>query len=482
MAKKKQGDGSVFQRKDGRWEGRIVVGYKENGYAQTKNVTAHTKTECQEKLAKLREECGRRSEKIKPDMPFGDWIDFWYQNYSAPKLRPTTQACYSIRIYTHIIPSVGSIPLNKLTQNDLQQFYARLKKSGRKKHVDKFGEGLSDRMVRSCHTTCRTALEKAVNEGLIRINPAVGCKLPPKKAKEMQVLTPPEITRFLIQAREEGYYELFLLELTTGMRRGEILALKWRDLNLKTGELHISRQVLKVNGKVLISTPKTKSSNRMILLPPEMLELLAELKTRTDSEWIFPSPLDLTQPRHPSAVYHRFQKILERANCKLVRFHDLCHTFATMALENGMDIKTLSAMIGHVSAETTLNIYSHITDTMQQQAAARIDREIAGADTPIPEPNATDKASDGEATDQPTEPKFEPYKGKIRKPGTGCVTMINDHLYEGRFSPRVNGKRIARNIYATTREECEEKLKTLIVEMKKEIAEIKAGEKATNKG
>ena len=96
----------------------------------------------------------------------------------------------------------------------------------------------------------------------------------------------------------------------------------------------------------------------------------------------------------------------------------------------------------------TLNIYSHITDTMQQQAAARIDREIAGADTPIPEPNATDKASDSEADDQPTEPKFEPYKGKIRKPGTGCVTMINDHLYEGRFSPRVNGKRIARNIYA----------------------------------
>ena len=160
MAKKKQGDGSVFQRKDGRWEGRIVVGYKENGYAQTKNVTAHTKTECQEKLAKLREECGRRSEKIKPDIPFGDWIDFWYQNYSAPKLRPTTQACYSGRIYTHIIPSVGSIPLNKLTQNDLQQFYARLKKSGRKKHVEKFGEGLSDRMVRSCHTTCRTALKK----------------------------------------------------------------------------------------------------------------------------------------------------------------------------------------------------------------------------------------------------------------------------------------------------------------------------------
>lgn len=122
---------------------------------------------------------------------------------------------------------------------------------------------------------------------------------------------------------------------------------------------------------------------------------------------------------------------------------------------------------------TTLNIYSHITDTMQQQAAARIDREIAGADTPIPEPNATDKTSDSDTTDQPIEPKFEPYKGKIRKPGTGCVTMINDHLYEGRFTPRVNGKRISKNVYAKTREECEEKLAELIKTMKAEIAVMK---------
>ncbi len=141
-----------------------------------------------------------------------------------------------------------------------------------------------------------------------------------------------------------------------------------------------------------------------------------------------------------------------------------------MALENGMDIKTLSAMIGHVSAETTLNIYSHITDTMQQQAAARIDREIAGADTPIPEPTATDGVSDNEADNQPTEPKFEPYKGKIRKPGTGCVTMINDHLYEGRYTPtNAYGKRERHNIYAKTREECEEKLAEMITEVKAQI-------------
>lgn len=107
---------------------------------------------------------------------------------------------------------------------------------------------------------------------------------------------------------------------------------------------------------------------------------------------------------------------------------------------------------------------------------------LRGLIRPFPSRPQRTRQVDSEATDQPTEPKFEPYKGKIRKPGTGCVTMINDHLYEGRFSPRVNGKRIAKNIYATTREECEEKLKALIAEMKKDITEIKAGEKAINKG
>ncbi|MGM9664524.1 MAG: tyrosine-type recombinase/integrase [Eubacteriales bacterium] len=203
-----------------------------------------------------------------------------------------------------------------------------------------------------------------------------------------------------------------------------------------------------------------------------MVEILAELKKTATCDWLFPSPVKEGEPRNPDSLYGRFQKILQRAQCKKVRFHNLRHTFATMALENGMDIKTLSAMIGHISAETTLNIYSHITDTMQRQAAVRIDREIGGTDAQMPEPEPP-KASEQTQTNATAEPKFEPYKGKIRKPGTGCVTMINDHLYEGRFSPRVNGKRISKNIYATTREECEEKLAELIKTMKAEIAEMK---------
>ncbi|MFQ9737960.1 MAG: N-terminal phage integrase SAM-like domain-containing protein [Christensenellaceae bacterium] len=116
-----------------RWEGRVVIGYDEKGLPKTKSVFAHTKDACLEKLSTLKEQYGRISERLKPDMLLGDWIDFWYQYFSKPKLRVTTYSTYENRIYVHIIPGIGQIPLNKLSQNDLQQFYAKLKRTGRKR-------------------------------------------------------------------------------------------------------------------------------------------------------------------------------------------------------------------------------------------------------------------------------------------------------------------------------------------------------------
>ena len=185
--RRKKGEGSVRQRKDGRWEGRVVVGYDEKGLPRTKNVLAKTKRECQEKLKQLRETVtGSKTEKVRPEMPFGEWLDFWYQNYVKPQIRPTTQANYEAKIYQHIIPELGKIPLNQLAQKDLQQFYARMKTGGRLIRTEQFGKGLSDSMVRGLHAACRSALEKAVQEELIRTNPAVGCKLPPKRGREMR--------------------------------------------------------------------------------------------------------------------------------------------------------------------------------------------------------------------------------------------------------------------------------------------------------
>ena len=333
--KRKAGDGTVRQRKDGRWEGRIVIGYDDNGYPKTKNVLAKTKKECVEKLQKLKEECGGlKPEKVRSEMPFGDWLTYWYENHSKTKIRPTTQETYESRIRLHIIPEIGGIPLNKLTQNDLQQFYGRLKKSGRKRFTDKYGEGLSDRMVRMCHATCRSALEKAVQDGLIRVNPAIGCKLPPKKAREMQVLTREELQRFLIQAKFEGYYEVFLLDLATGLRRGELMALQWDDLNFKTGVLNVNKQVYDVRGQLQISTPKTKNSVRKIVLPPAVVAVLREYKKTVDSRWMFPSPVKEDCPITPGVVRRRLQLILEHARCKHVRFHDLRHPYVKHTTKN----------------------------------------------------------------------------------------------------------------------------------------------------
>ena len=326
-------------------------------------------------------------------------------------------------------------------------------------------------MVRMCHATCRSALEKAVQDGLIRVNPAIGCKLPPKKAREMQVLTREELQRFLIQAKFEGYYEVFLLDLATGLRRGELMALQWDDLNFKTGVLNVNKQVYDVRGQLQISTPKTKNSVRKIVLPPVVVAVLREYKKTVDSRWMFPSPVKEDCPITPGVVRRRLQLILEHAGCKHVRFHDLRHTFATLALESGMDVKTLSAMLGHVSAATTLDIYTHITDDMRLTAAANIDRGIGKA---APQEDASEPGQETAPAqaEKPRMTDFKPYVGRKRRSGTGCVSEINDHLFEGRYSPKwPDGKKHARNVYAHTREECEEKLKTLIVEMKAEIAE-----------
>ena len=183
---------------------------------------------------------------------------------------------------------------------------------------------------------------------------------------------------------------------------------------------------------------------------------------------MFPSPLKEDSPLDPAYIRTRLHLILEHAQCKQIRFHDLRHTFATMALGSGMDVKTLSSMLGHVSAATTLDIYTHITNPMRSEAAAKIDQRIAKVD-PKEKEVASERAP--ETDPQPFVP-FIPYNGKIRKAGTGCITQISEHCWEGRYSPMwPDGKKHSHNVYAYTREECEEKLKVLIIEMKIEIAE-----------
>ena len=369
--KRKQGDGTMRLRKDGRWEGRIVVEYDEKGIPKTKSVLAKTKAECEEKLKALRDKLGKSVERFKPDMPFGQWIDFWYQTYCQPALRETTKDSYKNIIYNHIIPTIGHIPLNKLTQNDLQQFYAKMKRQGRLQNTEKHGTGLSDRFVRSCHAHCRSALQRAVTEGLITKNPSLGCKLPPKKGREMQVLTPAEIERFLARAREEGYYELFLLELSTGMRRGEICGLKWSDISFLDGTLSVKRSVSsKAGGGVTVGDTKTGAGVRTIVMPPSVATMLEKKQTTAVSQWVFPNFENPALPLNPTAAYDKLKRILKRAELPLIRFHDLRHTFATHAIQGGVDAKTLAGLLGHTDASFTLDTYTHMTSDMHKHASS----------------------------------------------------------------------------------------------------------------
>ena len=273
--------------------------------------------------------------------------------------------------------------------------------------------------------------------------------------------------RFLEVAKADPVWsDFFYTELTTGLRLGEICGLRWQDFEEKTGRLHIRRSVhRRKGGGVRVGETKTETGTRTILLPPSTVEILKARKKKSYSYWIFHNPVVPEVPMDPSTAYHRLKTLLRHAELPSIRFHDLRHTFATMALEHGMDVKPLSTIIGHVSSATTLDIYSHVTDTMQKQAAVKIDHQIGKTDAPMPPEEKK------QHTDQSS---FQPYQPKRRKSGTGCAYQINDHLWEGKYSPKgADGKRISRNVYAKTKEECEEKLAVMIGEVKREIEQQK---------
>lgn len=265
---------------------------------------------------------------------------------------------------------------------------------------------------------------------------------------------------------DECWHDFFYLEITTGLRRGEICGLMWTDFDAEKGTLTVRRTLHnKVGGGYYVGETKTGAGRRIIKLPPSTVQLLSARKRTSISQWIFPNPIHPEDPIMPNSGYTRMKKLLAEAGLPDMRFHDLRHTFATMSLEHGMDVKTLSAIIGHVSAKTTLNIYTHITNEMQENAAASIDRGIAKAEISRQKAEAASEAQ-----------RFEPYTPPRRRPGTGYIKQLKEDLWEGRYSPVwPDGKKHSRNVYGRTREECEEKLAKLILQMKAEIAALRNG-------
>ena len=181
---------------------------------------------------------------------------------------------------------------------------------------------------------------------------------------------------FLDEAKSSGVYELYYIELATGLRRGELLGLKWEDIDLTAGVIRVRRQVSRIDGKIVEAPLKTKNAYRTVTISPQAVEVLNAQKAKTNDEYVFPSPNG--GPISPDSVNNMLKRVLKRAGIPRVRFHDLRHTFATLALQNGVDIKTVSGMLGHFSADFTLDTYAHVTTAAQKEAARTMEVILAG--------------------------------------------------------------------------------------------------------
>ena len=376
MAKKRaNGEGNIRKRADGRWEGRYTAGYHpETGKRIIKNVLGKTQAECKAKLKKAIEESQSLDVGRADEYTVAAWLRTWFELYAKPHIRPSTMNYYHRNIEQHIIPAIGDIPLNKLTTRDLQKLCNDLQSNGRLRKVQKKEKpGLSNSTVRGIHMMLHNDLDRAMKEKLILSNPTENCIIPKIEKQEMKILRPDPISSYLNAAERRNALPMFYLELVSGLRKGELTALLWSDLDIQNRTISVSKQYVKnPNGELALTRPKTETSVRKVSIPQEAVDLLiSEHDKHPDNPYMFPSPIT-GEMYYPDSIVNLHKKILKDAGLPHIRFHDLRHTFATLALQNGVDVKTVSSMLGHYDAGFTLRTYTHATRQMQQKAAEKM--------------------------------------------------------------------------------------------------------------
>ena len=318
MAKRRaNGEGNIRKRKDGRWEGRYTAGYDPaTGKRITKNVLGKTQAEVKEKLQRAIELAGELDIVRSEEYTVGEWVQ---------------------------------------TKDP----------------------GLSSSYVRGVHTMLHNCLDRAVKERLIPRNPTDDCIIPKLQKREIKILPADSIRNYLRAADERGVLPMFFLELVSGMRKGELVALLWEDLDIPGKTISVSKQATVIDRQLQITRPKTETSIRKISIPQEAVDLLLlEHEKHSSNPYMFPSPRTGGM-YHPDSVVNLHKKILRDAGLDHIPFHALRHTFATTALQTGIDVKTVSSMLGHYSAGFTLTTYAHATARMQEEAASRMGSYMA---------------------------------------------------------------------------------------------------------
>lgn len=305
-----------------------------------------------------------------------DYLMRWLSEYVKPNLSPRGYERYESITRVHIIPAIGRLRLAQLKPEHLQKLYAA-----------ELSRGLAARTVRYIHVITHKALQTALKWGLVVRNVADGLDVPKAHRPEMLTWDENELNQFLEAAKTTPYYELFYTALFTGMRRSELLALRWQDIDLVFGQVSVSRGLHHLkDGSFVFTEPKSARSRRTIALPPSAVLLLKRYydtvkmdfamldKVLTDDTLVFTHSLG--QPLRPNTVSRAWAMLAVKAGVKVIRLHDARHTHASLMLKKGIHPKIVQERLGHSSIAITLDTYSHVAPGMQQAAADRFDEVL----------------------------------------------------------------------------------------------------------
>lgn len=373
------GEGTVYQRTDGRWAAVIFL-----GAGMRKTYYRHSKAEAFIALQQAQQAKMQGTLISTREEPVETYLLNWLRYQIQPTVRERTYQTYQQTVTHHLLPSLGRIKLQKLTHWHLQRLYHQLRR-----------QQVAPSTIRKIHKVLRHALNDALKLGHVTRNVCQFVELPPeeKRQRVTQALTVAQARKLLAVAQGDPLEALYVLALTTGMRQGELLALKWSDLDLTYGKLQVQRTLIRVSrGQAIVSEPKTPSGRRCVQLTQLALEALkrhvqgqqAARSIRGEptiaQEWIFCDE-DGLPLRAGSMLRQSFQPLLTKAGIPHIRFHDLRHSTATLLLTLGVHPKVVKELLGHSQIFVTLDIYSHILLTLQEEAMHHLNQFLTLSDS-----------------------------------------------------------------------------------------------------
>lgn len=372
--RRNRGEGMFRQRSDGRWEYRFDVRTEGDKRIQ-KSVYGKTKKDCLAKAAEARDSQRKGVLVTGPRQTFGAYLDQWLDNHIEPNRAKKTAFSYRQMVRLQIRPALGHLSLASITAAHLEALY-RLKR-----------ETLAPRTVAYVHEIIRNALARAERQGIIGLSPCRRVEPPRAKRSEIKPLTLEEATRFLAVASTDRLAALWTLALHTGLRQGELLGLRWTDVDIDRATLTVLQTIQVIGGAIELGAPKSESSRRTVPIEPPVVDALKTWRTRQlqerlkaggrwrDSGLVFTSSVGT--PLSARNVSRRFHQLLDAAKIQRRGMHAMRHTAATLLLAANEHPKVVQELLGHSQIGLTLDTYSHVMPGMREAAAGKLARLLA---------------------------------------------------------------------------------------------------------